>query len=424
MDFEKHLLKYLNKDEIKSLMSSLNLKSKHAVLINEQKMSKEMFLENFPNVNPHPFIKNAFIYDKDEYQLGKHIFHNLGAYYLQEPSAMMPAFLLNANQDDLILDLCAAPGGKTIQTSFLMNNKGLIVSNDLSFERSKAIKDNIERLGIGNVLIISNDFSKIYHQYKNTFDKIILDAPCSGSGMFRKHELMNDDWSYNKVLKNQAIQKELIEYCYKMLKPGGVLMYSTCSFSYEEDEEVVEHLLTISEAELLSIENNPLFYKSKANIGVHLFPHIFPGEGHYMCLIKKPGEIKKKEILEKINLLIKKYNLSSEYSYLEKYNNVVFIHDRDFLLKNLSIVRYGVKVGEILPKEIKYDLHYARYITTFINEINLDEQNTMSYLKGNPLEIETQKGYILLKYKGINIDIAKSDGRLIKNRYPKYLRIR
>ena len=210
MEFENHLSTYLNKDEIDALIKSLDKESLHAVLLNPQKMSDEKFLSLFPNVKPHPIVKHGYLYDKNEYELGKSVYHELGAYYLQEPSAMVVAYLLNAKPGELVLDLCAAPGGKTSQTSFLMNNEGLIVSNDLSHQRATIIKENAERLGLGNLLIISNDFEKIYKEHYNQFDKIILDAPCSGSGMFRKMEEMKSDWTYNKVLKNQEIQKRLI----------------------------------------------------------------------------------------------------------------------------------------------------------------------------------------------------------------------
>ena len=408
MEFEKHLSTYLSKDEIASLLESLDKESLHAVLLNPQKMSDEKFLELFPNVKPHPIVKHAYLYDKNEYELGKSIYHELGAYYLQEPSAMVVAYLLNPQPGELVLDLCAAPGGKTSQASFLMNNEGLIVSNDLSHQRATIIKENAERLGLGNLLITSNDFERIYKEHLNQFDKIILDAPCSGSGMFRKMEEMKSDWTYNKVLKNQEIQKRLISIAYDMLKPGGILSYSTCSFSYEEDEDVVSYLLENSDAELVDIPNNPLFYKSKSNIGIHLFPSLFPGEGHYNCLIKKPGVIKNKEVDTKETLV--RYG---ENQFLQKYK---------FNTKNLSIIRYGVKVGEISGQVIKYDIHYAHYIKQFDNELEINEEQLRSYMKGNSLNIPAKKGFILLKFNGINVDIAKSDGSIIKNRYPKYLR--
>ena len=422
MDFKHHLKKYLNEEQIESLINALEEENKNAVLLNVKKISDDNFKELYPYVIPHPIVKNAFLYDKNEYQLGKSILHELGAFYLQEPSAMVVSSLLDVNENDLVLDLCAAPGGKSIQLSYKMNNKGLIISNDISHQRANIIKENMERLGIGNILCISNDFSTIYDRFLNTFDKIILDVPCSGSGMFRKNDLMKDDWSYNKVLKFQAIQKEIIHYAYKMLKPGGIISYSTCSFSYEEDEEVILDLLKDTDAEVIKITDNPLFYTDKSGIGVHLFPFLFPGEGHYICHIKKPGALKQETLNQKIDSLIKKLNLETSYPFIDNHQNMLFIHDRDFNTKYFSIIRYGVKVGELLKNnEIKYDLHYARFIDTFSNILDIDEENTKKYLRGEALNISYPKGYILLRYQGVNIDIAKSDTRIIKNRYPKYL---
>lgn len=407
-EFENHLAKYLSEKEIRELLVSLEGENKHAVLLNTRKMDDQTFLSKFPHVTPHPIVKHAYLYNKSEYELGKSIYHELGCYYLQEPSAMIPSFLLNAEPGDLVLDLCAAPGGKTVQCSFLMNNEGLIVSNDLSHERAGIIKENAERLGLKNLLIVSNDFEKVYHQYYNTFDKIVLDAPCSGSGMFRKMGEMKDDWTYNKVIKFQEVQKRLISIAYDMLKPGGKMVYSTCSFSYEEDEEVVKYLLDNSDAELISIEDNPHYYVSKDKVGVHMFPNLFPGEGHYICLISKPGSIKKKD--------------NDSKPIIAKYGEFQFEQTMKFNTKNLSIIRFGVKVGEISGKVIKYDIHYARSLDKFENEFEINEEQLISYMKGNPINAICGRGFVLLKYEGIPVDIAKSDGSIIKNRYPKYLR--
>ena len=237
MDFLEHLSSWLADKEIEDLNDSLlESKSKHALLLNTNKMDDETFLKMFPNVNPHPIVKHAYIYDKDVYDFGKNIFHELGAYYLQEPSAMSVAYLLGFNKGEKVLDLCAAPGGKTVQASLLLEDTGLIISNDLSRKRAGLILENVERLGLGNVVITNNDFSLISNNYNNSFDKIILDAPCSGSGMFRKNNLVKEDWTYDKVIKFSEIQKSLILSAYSMLKPGGIICYSTCSFSLEEDE--------------------------------------------------------------------------------------------------------------------------------------------------------------------------------------------
>ena len=416
MTFIEHLKKYLSEDEISKLIDSLNENDKHALLLNTRKLSEEKLLSFYPHLEKHPIVKNGYLYDKNEYQLGKSIFHELGAFYLQEPSAMLVSYLLDPKPNQIVLDLCAAPGGKTVQSSYLMNDTGLIVSNDLSYPRAKIIKENAERLGLGNLLILSNDFVNLYTKYINTFDAIILDAPCSGSGMFRKNDLVKEDWSYNKVLKFAEIQKELISYAYQMLKPGGKLIYSTCSFSYEEDEEVCQYLLDNSDAVIMPFESNLYFYQSKDKIGIHLFPYLFPGEGHYICLFRKPGELKSSENKEK-----KKPQLF-EGKYLHKYGEVSYLSNIEFNINNLNVIRNGVKLGEILKDDIKYDLHYARNISSFKNELEISKEQTLKYLKGESLDIVYPKGYVLLKYESVNIDIAKSDGRIIKNRYPKYLR--
>ena len=417
MDFLSHLSKYLNQEEIAKLDASLKGKSEHALLLNTRKMSEEILLSLFPNVKRHPIVNNAYLSDKDEYDLGKSVFHALGCFYLQEPSAMIPAFLLNAKEGDIVLDLCAAPGGKSVQSSLLMNNQGLIISNDLAKNRAFAISENAERLGLGNLLITNNDFSLIYQNYLNYFDKIILDAPCSGSGMFRKDDKMTQDWSYQKVLKFAQIQKELILMSYQMLKPGGLMVYSTCSFSYEEDEEIIEHLLNNSDAQIEEIADSPLFFKKGQ--GVHLFPSLFPGEGHYICLIKKPGELKVSKKEDKVST---KYKIATPYPYIEKFGDYLYTMSETVNTKKLNIIRYGVKVGELIKQDIKFDHHFAHFVGSFesVKEITFEE--LLRYYQGECLNIVVPKGDVLLQYKGINVEIAKSDGRIIKNHLPKGLR--
>ena len=326
MEFYEHLKSYLSEKEIEELKNSLSLIDKHAVLLNPKKMSDEKFLSLFPRVTPHPIVKHAYLYDKEEYPLGKSVYHDLGCFYLQEPSAMLPSFFLNPHRGETVLDLCAAPGGKSVQASFLMENNGVIISNDLSRSRCSLILENVERLGLGNIIICNNDFSKIYRNYQNYFDHIILDAPCSGSGMFRKEDKMIDDWSYNKVLKFAEIQKELILYSYSMLKPGGTMVYSTCSFSKEEDEDVIDYLLDNTDAVLLKMPESPLFFVNKKQpYGIHTLPYLFPGEGHYICLIQKPGELKE-DIPEINNNKKTKYgkDIDEACNYIYRYGDTLF----------------------------------------------------------------------------------------------------
>lgn len=418
MDFKEHLYQSLSKEEVDLLINSFDSEDKHAVLLNLEKICDEEFLKEFPLVKPHPIVKHAFIYDKEIYELGKHIYHELGYYYLQEPSAMVVSSLINFKENDLVLDMCAAPGGKTIQASFKMNDKGLIISNDLSFSRCGLLSNNLERLGIGNVIIANNDLSKIYLKYENTFDKIILDAPCSGSGMFRKSDAMINDWSINKVYKYQEIQKELILTAYYMLKPGGLLSYSTCSYSKEEDEDVAHYLLENSDAELVNMPSNKCFYIK--DIGIRLMPSHFSGEGQYIVQFKKPGSSKTNEF----NHINKFPQFVKGDKDVKRVNDYLFAVNNGLDLKGFNIYRYGVKVGEFKKDIFKYDLHYARsYAKDSFDIIELTLEELKKYLYGEQLnKINPYKGYVLLAYKKTAVDIAKTDGQVIKNYYPKGLR--
>ena len=422
MNFFDHLKTYLSEEEIAKLQSHLLLPSSHALLLNEEKMSQETLLKIYPSLKSHPIIPNAFLYDKNELDLGKSIYHELGCFYLQEASAMLPAFLLNPKEGELVLDLCAAPGGKSMQASMLMHNKGLIIANDIAKNRAFAISENAERLGRGNLLITNNDFSSIYQHFLNTFDKIILDAPCSGSGMFRKMIEMQNDWSYGKVLKYAQIQKDLILIAYSMLKEGGLMVYSTCSFSEEEDEEVIEYLLNNSDATISPIEVNKLYYvNDKKPLGVHLLPSLFPGDGHYVCLIKKPGVLK--EASQKENKNKVPFDIPTNgYRHYQKYGDYLYLNSEEFNTKYLNIIRYGVKVGQIDKDGIRFDYHYAHFVKDFDKTYPLNEEEIKKYYLGESINKSFDKGYVLLAYQGINVDIAKSDGRIIKNRLPKGLR--
>ena len=416
MDFKTHLQKYLKEDEINSLISSFSNEEKKAIYLNKNKLGDEQLLNLFPNLKPHPIVPIGFLYNKNEYELGKKVYHELGAYYIQEPSAMLVAHFLDAKPGDVVLDLCAAPGGKTVQTSLKMKNEGLIIANDLSKSRANILLSNIERMGISNVVITSLDFDKYYQKFENYFDKIILDAPCSGSGMFRKSEEMKKDWTYEKVLKNAAIQKELISMSYKMLKEGGTMVYSTCSYSYEEDEEVIEHLLSTTDAELINIPSFEGEYRSpKFKETVHLFPHLFEGEGHYIALIKKPGVLPSSKLspIEVKRTIQGKGNLKETELFIcpnKLPSNFEELALRPGLFKES-------KIGDkIIPS------HHYSHVLDSSKSIELTKEETLKYLKGETFNKKYPDGYHFVSYLGMNIGVVYSISGVLKNYYPKGLR--
>lgn len=423
MTFKENLSKFLSDEEIKKLMSSLNKEDQHALLLNKNKMDEEQLLSLFPLLKAHPIVKNGYLYDKNIYPLGKSIYHELGAFYLQEPSAMSVVSLLEKMDDAFILDMCASPGGKSIQAS-LINPNSTIIANDLSRARCETLLSNIERLGLNNIVISNNDFTKIYQSYLNYFDLIILDAPCSGSGMFRKDNKMIDDWSINKVYKYQQTQKELIDIAYQMLKKGGYLSYSTCSYSMEENEEVIISLLDkYDDIEIIEIKKDNLFINKKCPIGVRFMPSYFNGEGQYFCLIRKKGERN-----------INKYKNENKYQSLFPFINddvnilkagqTYFALNKAINIKPLNVIRYGIKLGDYDNKIYRYDLHLAKskYAYNF-PYVEIKEEEVRNYLLGNPLTYENNiNGYVALRYKNIIVDITKVINGVIKNHYPKGLR--
>lgn len=416
MDFETSLKKYLDEKEIEKLVSSFSLKEKKAIYLNTNKMSKENLLSLFPNLKPHPVVENGFLYDKDEYELGKKIYHELGAYYIQEPSAMLVANFLDAKPGDVVLDLCAAPGGKSIQTALKMQNQGLIIANDLSKSRANVLLSNIERMGISNTVITSLDFKNYYQKFNNYFDKIILDAPCSGSGMFRKSDEMKNDWTYEKVLKNAAIQKELILMCYSMLKEGGTMVYSTCSYSYEEDEEIIEFLLGKTDAKLENIADFPgIFRSSKYPETVHLFPSHFEGEGHYIALIKKPGSLAKTKLQE--TQIIR--NVSGKGSLCEK-QRFLCPHKLPSNFEDLCL-RPGLFVDSTIKDKVIPSHHYSHVLDSS-KSIELNKEEVIKYLKGETINKRYPDGYHFVSFMNMNIGFVYSINGILKNFYPKGLR--
>lgn len=417
MDFEVHLRKYLQEDEIDKLIASFSEKEHKGFYLNENKLSKAKLLELFPNVKPHPIVPNGYLFDQDEYKLGKLVYHELGAYYIQDPSAMLVAHYLEPKPEQLILDLCAAPGGKSVMTSLLMKNSGQLVSNDLSKSRANILLQNVERMGLGNVTVASYDFKQIYSQLFEKFDGIILDAPCSGSGMFRKMDEMKNDWTYEKVLKNAAIQKDLILMCYSMLKPGGKLIYSTCSYSYEEDEEVIEYLLSKTTAKLEYIEDYKGFYRSeKYPETIHLFPHKFIGEGHYIAKIKKPGKL---DTSYDENFFVSRKELSKgktpQISYFRLHKNLP-----------QSLTQHAVRPGLFLETKIGDKTipshHYSHYENS-LRSIGLTKEELTKYLAGESLlKNNLKEGYYFVSYLGMNVGVAHYVNGTLKNLYPKGLR--
>ncbi len=421
MDFKEHIEEEYGLKVANDLLNALNRTSSHALLLNTEKISIEDFQKQFPNIKNHPYIPNAFLYDKNEYDLGKSIYHDAGAIYISDASALMVAYVLNANKDDVVLDMCAAPGGKSIQTSILMQNEGVIIANDLSYNRALVLSQNVERMGRKNIVVISNDLSKNRFPM-NSFSKIILDAPCSGSGMFRKENKMLDDWSIEKVKKQAEIQKQLIDLAYSYLCEGGELIYSTCSFSKEENFMVVSYLLNkYNDIHVIPLTNYKDISLTPISEGITLSYSSFCGEGQYFCLLKKDG---KKPILNAINedyikeTQFKNLNLKGK---LIKKNDALYLSPTNINLTKFNVVRNGLKLGEQLKDNFIPDYHLSHFLPS-TTSIVLSYEETKKYLHGDTINLDVSKGFHLVSYLGLNLGFVKASNGQLKNHYPKGLR--
>lgn len=430
MDLEENLKRYLDDETIFKLFNAINDKKTSSIILNTSKISCDEFKKMFPNIEPHPFLKNVFYYDKEEYEFGKSYLFDNGAYYIMDASSLLISHYLPIKNDDLVLDMCSAPGGKTI--SLVLNNLDKnfnIIANDISYPRSLELSSNIEHLGFDNVVVSNNDFSKIYKNYLEKFDKIILDAPCSGSSMFRKNENMKNDWSLQKVLRLADIQKELIEIAFSMLKKGGILSYSTCSFSYEEDEEIVLSLLNnYPDAKLIKIENRNEYF-SKIEGMIHLFPHLYKGEGQFLALIQKENDKEniKEDKNKKTSPSIKHPNLLKEYNlnFLKEINlkDTIYLLKKDLPINKLNLIRIGLEAFKINKNNIQPSFALAHYLKSD-NSISLNEEEKIKYLHGEEIkkDLNIKNGFYAVSFKNLNLGFVKYvDGKL-KNYYPKGLR--
>lgn len=266
---------------------------------------------DFARLTGVSWAENGYYY-RSEDQPGKHPYHDAGLYYIQEPSAMVPAELLEAKPGERILDLCAAPGGKSTQIAAKLQGRGLLVSNEINSARAKILSENIERMGIVNACVTNETPEKLADFFPEYFDRILVDAPCSGEGMFRKNEAACEEWSPENVAMCARRQDGILDCAARMLRPGGRLVYSTCTFAPEENEGSVARFLQChGDFAILPIEKESLGitgcdgeakwvsedladYETIRDLGLEgtlrLWPHKVKGEGHFAAVLRKAGE--------------------------------------------------------------------------------------------------------------------------------------
>lgn len=352
---------------------------------------------------------------------------------------MAPVQVLDVKPGDMVLDLCAAPGGKSTQIAGKLQGKGLLISNEIIPSRAKILSENIERIGVKNAIVTNEDSEHLADVFPEFFDKIMVDAPCSGEGMFRKNSLACDEWSLENVEKCGIRQAEILDNAAVMLKPGGRMVYSTCTFSSIENEETIKAFL----------DRHPDFHIIKTTLPggitqgylpgtLRLWPHKLDGEGHFVAVLSKDGSLKENEYTHEKGLKkkdLKEYaefekeylNISLDGIFIKFGNQLYLLPDITPSLKGIKVLRPGLHLGTILKNrfEPSHSLALAVNKDEFKNVCNLtlDDNKAYSYLNGETFEYDSKnKGWYLITICGYSIGFGKLSIGIMKNHYPKGLR--
>ena len=419
-------MKSLLKDEYDDYLACFDNPQIHSLRVNTSKISVDRFKEIFPyNLEQVPWCKDGFYFD--DLSISKHPYYYAGLYYLQEASAMLPAEVLPIEEGDIVLDACAAPGGKSLKLLDKLNNTGLLVSNDISISRANALLRNIERAGFSNYYVIAKDIIELEEHFPKYFDKILLDAPCSGEGMFRKDKALIESWKERDSEYFSPMQKRLIQACINMLKDGGKLVYSTCTFDVREDEEIIQYALdNNSNIKLLPIEKYDGFKDANDDYGVKLFPHRIKGEGHYVCLLQKNGNSHKREsrVMAKTDIsFINELNKRFYDGIFEKINDYIYFL-KPINTKGIRVLRSGLLLG----KETKYGFEPSQQlamnlkINEYNNVLNLKSSDNLveKYLKGETIETNSNlNGMVLVCVDDCPLGFAKAKNGVLKNKIDK-----
>ena len=444
-DFEKRM-KYLLEGEFESYKQALNLEPCRAFRVNTNKIS----LEEFEKINPFgsekiPYTENGFYLDFE--RIGNHPYHHAGLIYVQEPAAMAPAECIEIDPDWWVLDMCAAPGGKSTQIANKLGLKGVLVSNEIIPSRCKILSGNIERLGFENVVVTCTDTAYLAKTFPKAFDLIMVDAPCSGEGMFRKEEAAVIEWSEENVLKCAARQTEILENAVRLLKDGGTIIYATCTFSLEENEMVIDRFikahpdfcLVKPKEEVVEATTEGINFDGCETDNIHyarrFYPHKGRGEGQFMAVLKsinsKPAvksAIKSTQRIEKIVFdflddILEGYDKTA----VKMVNGTPVYFESDFDLNGIKPFLCGVTIGEIRKNYIlPHHQLFSALGDKFKRKINLsvDDKRVLQFLHGEEIEAECENGFAAVLVDGVTLGGVKVVNGTAKNYYPKGLRLK
>jgi len=448
------IMKDILQDEYDDFLKSFKIDNVKGLRINTLKIDTHSFTDkNLFNLENIPWCNEGFyMKDYDEERPAKHPYYHCGLYYIQEPSAMIPVEVLDPQPGDKVLDIAAAPGGKTTQIAAKLQNKGIIVSNYISPKRVRALEKNINLFGIKNSIILNDSPENIKNNFANYFDKILIDAPCSGEGMFKRDKRALSDWNEENNTQLSKLQRDILSNTASMLKPGGRLVYSTCTFSLIENEGTIDWFLKeFPEFEVLDIEGlhslspgMPHLIRASEDISKtrRAWPHKIHGDGHFIALLQKKSSVMEdnpQQIFQIKNnftsdelSIIKQFfvdTLNIEEKNIIRIKNKVYIPtdiDRD--ISGVRIISNGIYLGELKKNRFIPSQQYAMTLEMkdAKNVVNISSKdiNSYKYLKGETIMLENNKGWNLICIDSFPCGWAKGNGDSLKNYYEPSWRMR
>lgn len=438
-DFLDEMKKILG-DDYPLYKKSIDNEPFRGISVNTLKTNPQTLLPLLPfEVKPSPFYKNGYYIPCDEKGIGNLPLHHAGAFYVQEPSATSAVSLLDIQQGDKVLDLCAAPGGKSAQIASCLNGTGLLWSNEVVKNRSQILLSNFERMGVSQGVVSSCYPEILCHKLENFFDKVLVDAPCSGEGMFRKNPEAVSEWSREHVLSCAERQLSILKSAAHAVKPGGILVYSTCTFSLEENENVIKQFLSESpEFEPCPIDE-PFGRKTELSCAVRITP-IENGEGHFAAKLRRKGEntfntyprpLTNRQPTDLLKIAVKELE-NIFYDIPKGIDSIV--GDKLYILPEnlpdmtgLGVIRAGVLAGEF--KKNRFEPAHALFMSSHPDNIKrvLDlhegDKRIQDFLSGMEIDCDCSNGYTAVAYHHIILGFGKTSNTRLKNKYPKGLRI-
>ena len=436
-------------DEFEEFLKGYDRTRHYGLRVNRTKITAEAFERmSMYDLTPVPWIDNAFEYE-DSISPAKHPYYFAGMYYLQEPSAMTPANLLPIEPGDRVLDLCAAPGGKATELGAKLNHTGLLVANDISNSRAKALLKNIELFGIPNVLVTSEPSEKLAEKFPAFFDKILIDAPCSGEGMFRKNPGMMKDWETYGPKHYSELQRSIVPNALRMLKPGGMLLYSTCTFSPEENEGSVKFMMDLDpDLEIVDIASRyegfapgrpELIEDGMEDLKkcVRIWPHKMNGEGHFIALLRKKEKadevVKKAKPRKEKALPALLEEFMKDCTYPINGSDIEIQEDRVYLMpegikgiKGLRFLRSGLLLGTLTKDRFEPSQAFAMVLKKDQYKATIDlasiDHRVIRYLKGETIDVDDlplkrQKCWQLVCVDGFPLGWGKLVNGSLRNKY-------